>query len=169
MSITTKQGDKGKTRLYWGGKVDKDHVRIETNGMLDELSSFLGLLKSALLCGKIKALLERLQKDLMLIGSEIATQTRFVRKLKKKISAEEVKYLEEYITAFEKNLKPRLFTSAGENFISSGFDLARVLARKLERSVVTLTKKKAIKNPHILTYLNRLSDLLYLLSRKSSV
>jgi cob(I)alamin adenosyltransferase len=166
MSIVTKRGDKGKTDLYWGGRVSKDHARIEANGTLDELSSFLGLLKCMVGSKKTKLLCARFQNDLLLIGAEVATKTNFLHKLKKRITAKEVKRLEEHIAYFEKETRFRSFSLAGENLIANGFDLARVLARKLERNAVTLTKKSFLNNPDILVYLNRLSDLLYLLSRR---
>ncbi|MDD5584029.1 MAG: cob(I)yrinic acid a,c-diamide adenosyltransferase [Candidatus Omnitrophica bacterium] len=164
MSITTKRGDRGETCLYWGGNVSKDSARIEANGMLDELSSFLGLLKSVVHRKRTKIILTGLQKDLLLIGAEIATKTNFLHKLKKRITPKDIRRLEEHVADLEKDLHFRSFALGGENLVASGFDLARVLARKLERCTVTLTKKRMLKNPNILVYLNRLSDLLYLLA-----
>lgn len=164
MSITTKRGDKGKTDLYLSGRVSKDHARIEANGTLDELCSFLGLLKCMVKSKKTKLLLAMFQNDLLRIGTEIATKPDFLHKLTKKITAEEICCLEGYIADFEKGIHFRSFALAGENFIASGFNLARVLTRKLERCAVTLTKRRMLKNPNILVYLNRLSDLLYLLA-----
>jgi len=167
MGLVTKGGDKGRTSLYNGRRVSKDHIRIEMCGTLDELSSCLGVAKSLTRVRSIKKILESIQKDLFIINAEIATESKSLKRLKKRIGAKSVAYLEERIIELEAKIRFELkgFSLPGANKISSNLDLARTIARRAERRAVTLQRKKLLKNEHILIYLNRLSDFLYLLSR----
>ncbi len=167
MGIVTKGGDKGKTSLYRGKRVSKDHIRIEIVGTLDELSSYLGLTSCLIRNAKIKKTIQSIQKDLFLINAEAATPMESLNRLKKRISQKQVSFLEKAIAGLEakKGLKLKGFCLAGKNQISSNLDIARTIARRAERRVVTLQRKKLLKNEYIVVYLNRLSDLLYLLAR----
>jgi cob(I)alamin adenosyltransferase len=164
MGIVTKGGDKGKTSLYRGGRVSKDHIRMETIGSLDEVSSYLGVSKSILKSKKKKKIIESIQKDIFLINAEIATASGA---LKKRIGNSQVSRLEDEIIELEAKLAPKLkgFSLSGKTKTSSNIDLARTITRRVERRAVTLQRKKILKNEDILVYLNRLSDLLYLLAR----
>jgi cob(I)alamin adenosyltransferase len=169
MSIVTKTGDKGMTSLYGGKRVAKDHLRIELCGQVDELSSFLGLAKALSRAKKVKDFIRAIQQDLYLIAAEIATPASKAAILKKRINAGSLEKLDAYIAYQEKKLgfKQRSFVFAGENLVSSVYDICRVLARHLERGVVAAARKKMLKNKNILVYLNRLSDALYLLARSA--
>ena len=171
MSIVTKKGDKGKTFLYQGKSVSKDHVRMEACGVLDELSSYLGLAKSMIKGKRIKGIVESIQKDLFLLGSEVVTEVKSLNKLKKRIDSSFIGCLDKVILDLEskKGLKIRSFQLSGVNPVSSVLDISRTITRKLERRIVTLGRKKLLSNKTILVYLNRLSDLLYLLARASSI
>ena len=81
MAVTTKTGDKGRTSLLFGGRVSKDHIRIEFYGPLDELCSYLGLAKAQLRKKKERDVLESVQRDLFVIGAELATKTQYLKKL----------------------------------------------------------------------------------------
>ena len=167
MSIVTKTGDMGVTSLLYGGRVRKDDLRIEINGILDELSSFLGLIKSLIKKKRGKDLINKIQVHLWMIGSEISTKVAYLSKLKKRLKQEDIKYLESLIKKLEGKYRPeeRCFVLAGKNTISSTLDIARTIARTAERRVVTFNSKTEARNRCILVYLNRLSDLLYLLAR----
>jgi cob(I)alamin adenosyltransferase len=167
MSIVTKTGDKGKTGLYRGKRVSKDDIRIEVCGSLDELCSFLGLAKSLAGDKKTRAILEDIQRDVFLVGSEVATETRHTRKLKSSISPPHICKLEEHIERMERNvnLKDRCFVLPGDNAAAATVDIARAVARRVERRLVTFSRKGLLRNAHVLVYLNRLSDLLFILSR----
>jgi ATP:cob(I)alamin adenosyltransferase len=167
MSVTTKTGDKGRTSLYFGGRVPKDHIRIEFYGTLDELCSFLGLAKAQLGKKKERDILESLQRDLFVIGAELATKTQYLNKLERKIDKGDIAIIDEHIAAFEKSrsYEEGCFYLPGENVTSATLDVARTIARRAERTAVTLKSRGILKNMHILTYLNRLSDLLYLMAR----
>ena len=166
MSIVTKIGDKGRTNLFRGKKVDKDHIRIEVCGTLDELGACLGLAKTQIRNKKEKAVIKSIQSNLLIIATEIATEYRFLGKLKIRINDKCIKQLEDNIKKIEKENKPnKRFVLSGKNILSSYLDLSRTTARRAERRVVTLKKNKILKNKQILIYLNRLSDFLYLLAR----
>ena len=165
-SVVTKLGDKGETYLYCGSKVSKDDVRVEACGVLDELSSWLGLVRASFKSKKEKNIIQATQKDLFIIGAEISTKNDNYKKYKVKINNDNILYLKEQIDILEKNSnKINCFCLVGQNKISSYLDIARTIARRVERRVTTLNKKKLLKNKYILIYLNRLSDFLYLLAR----
>lgn len=166
MGIVTKKGDKGKTSLFAGGFVDKDHVIVEACGTLDELCSFLGMAKSFLKNRSAKNILEDIQNDLFIVGAEVSCKAGLAGRLKKRMNSVYVARLDKIIGKLEKkNQLRKIFCLPGENSLSGVLDVARTIARRAERRVVTLSKKRMLKNPHILVYLNRLSDLLYLLAR----
>ena len=169
MGIATKKGDNGKTSLYQGKRVSKDHIRIEACGVLDELSSCLGLAKSMVKDKKIIGVIESIQRDLFVLCTEIVTESKALNKLKKRIDSSFIDCLDKVILDLEgkKGLKVRCFQLSGASPVSSILDLSRTIARKLERRVVTLNRKKLLSNKYILVYLNRLSDLLFLLARLS--
>src|SRR3989344_8821304 len=99
MSITTKTGDQGITSLYGGARVPKDDLRVELYGSLDELCSFLGSCKSLIRQKKQKKLLESIQKELFILGSEIAAKAKLLSKLKKRINNRHIINLEKEIKA----------------------------------------------------------------------
>jgi len=167
MSIVTKKGDKGKTFLYCGKKVDKDDVRVEVIGAIDEASSFLGLAKSASKDKMTKRVVDSIQKDLVWLCAEVATSAESSRKIRKKIDTKSICVLEREIDCLEGKcaIKLRSFCIPGNGAASSALDVARAVTRRAERRSVTLQKRGLVKNPNIVIYLNRLSDLLYLLAR----
>lgn len=167
MGIVTKTGDKGKTSLFGGRRVNKDSLRIEACGVLDELSCFLGVSRSQIKDRKKKKFIEAIQKDLFNIGTEIAAQAKIAERLAKRINRASVRYLEEYIDRLERKkvYQKKCFHIPGQNLISANLDISRAVSRKLERRVVTLRRRKMLGNGQVLVYLNRLSDLLFLLAR----
>ena len=167
MSIVTKRGDGGSTCLGSGKLVSKDHIAIEACGELDELGSCLGVAKSLITNTKTRGLIESVQRDLFVICSEAASGPRQADKLRNRLGKSRVDAIEKAIAAAEKKCpsEVRCFSVAGRNQASGAMDLARAVARRAERRVVTLKKKGLLRNRHILIYLNRLSDLLYLLAR----
>src|SRR3989338_9115174 len=94
VSVTTKTGDNGMTSLYLEGRIWKDDLRVDIYGTLDELCSFLGLSKSLIRDRKTKRLIESTQKDLFVIGAEIATKGRFITKLEERIKASHIRTIE---------------------------------------------------------------------------
>ena len=159
MGIVTKRGDKGFTFLFQK-RLRKSSKIIEAIGTLDELSSFLGVVKS-FAPRKEKELLEELQKDLMLIGEGLAKN--YLTEEKKKFLKGKIEWLEKEMENKERDIKISQFILPGKNSLSAWFDLLRAITRKLERRIVALKRK----NKHLLLcYLNRLSDFLFLYARE---
>ncbi|HBG27948.1 MAG: ATP:cob(I)alamin adenosyltransferase [Planctomycetes bacterium GWF2_41_51] len=168
MSVTTKKGDAGQTDLLFGERIDKDDIRIEIFGCLDECSSHIGMARSQLKEKRVNDFLEAVQRELFVIGAEIATFESNFGQLKKRIDESYVKRIEELIIEFEKekNYEECCFYLPGENLCSTTLDVARTVTRRLERRLVTFKKRHLLTNNHIIPYANRLSDLLFILSRR---
>ena len=168
MNITTKKGDKGRTSLCWGSIVSKDDIRIEVCGTLDELCSFLGLSKALSKEKKFTNAMETIQKELFIIGSEISTLPKFLNRLKTRIDKASVSRLEQKIGELQKQgvCAGKSFCLPGDSLLSASLDIARAVSRRIERKVTTLKNRGGLKNPQVLIYLNRLSDLLFLYARK---
>jgi cob(I)alamin adenosyltransferase len=169
MSIVTRTGDRGKTSLLWGARVNKDDICVEAYGILDEVCSFLGLSKSLIKDKAIKETLGSIQRDLSIIGAEIAAEPEYIGKLERRIGNKDVNRLEKIIKELESRNKfeERCFYLPGETSASAALDIARTVTRRAERKAVSLERKGLLKNAEILVYLNRLSDLLYLFARIS--
>jgi cob(I)alamin adenosyltransferase len=166
MPISTKKGDKGFTSLLGGRRVPKFHLRPETYGTLDELNSFLGMARAVSKDQIVKETLLTIQNHFYLIGSEVALPGKDRKLLKRKITHKEVDWLSRLSTDFEASLMPEpKFIVYGETFVSSVLDVARAVSRRAERRVAEMKSKRMLSNPKILEYLNRLSDVLYLLAR----
>ena len=167
MSIVTKKGDSGRTSLYCGRRVPKDDIRIDICGAIDEVSSFLGLAKNVTKNSRTRRAVNSIQKELIVFGSEIAAVPHSADRLKKRIGKDSVCVLEKEINDLENKhkIKIKSFCLPGDNMASSALDIARAITRRAERRCVTLHRQGMIKNNNITTYLNRLSDLLYLLAR----
>lgn len=163
MTIITKNGDQGKTSLYGGKKVYKDDLFVEAYGSLDELSSFIGLVVNFL--KKEKDFFISLQKDLYQIMAFLALAPVDISYLKEKI------ILIEKTTESEEKKLPKInqFILPTGALISSWFHVLRVICRRAERRVVSLRKNKIISQKDwlmIIVFLNRLSDLFFILARK---
>ena len=166
MPISTKKGDKGFTGLLGGRRVPKYHLRPETYGTLDELNSFLGMARAISKDGKVRKILFHIQNHLFIIGSELALSGRDRDLLKGEIAQKEVDWLGHLSADFEALLKPEPgFVIYGVTQISSILDVARAVSRRVERLAAKMKSKKMLHNLRILEYLNRLSDVLYLLAR----
>lgn len=166
MSIATKRGDTGQTGLAGGIRVSKSSLRVETYGTIDELNSTLGVARAACQDDDIKARTKLIQRELFRIGSALATPLES-RKPQIHIPAEQVEALTAQVHEFEA-IEGLLadWSLPGEDLASSYFDLARTLCRRAERNVVRLHESGEAVQPEILAYINRLSDLLWLIARK---
>lgn len=166
MPISTKKGDKGFTGLLGGRRVPKYHLRPETYGTLDELNSFLGMARVTSKDPKVRKILFHIQNHLFIIGSELALSGGDRNLLKGEITQKEVDWLSRLSTDFEALLKPESeFIIYGETKVSSILDVGRAVSRRAERLVTKMKSRKMLINLKILEYLNRLSDVLYLLAR----
>ena len=173
MKIYTGTGDKGKTSLFSGERVTKADPRIDAFGDLDELNSILGALAAQLSAEKdLAAELQRIQSELLQAGAWLATHpdSAAVDSLKE-ISAEQIAFLEKAIDRFEKELPTlKSFILPGGHITAAWAHVARTVCRRCERKTVKLLSKKtkcktAEPYQHLLVYLNRLSDYLFMFAR----
>ncbi len=176
MKIYTKTGDTGKTSLFGGTRVPKYHLRIESYGTVDELNSHIGLVRDQPIDNKTATVLLNIQNKLFTIGSMLATPPE-KESLKSgkdrlnihKISNDDILFLENEIDFMEKSL-PQMtnFILPGGHQTVSFCHIARCVCRRAERLVVQLHELEPI-NLYVLTYLNRLSDYLFVLARKLTI
>jgi cob(I)alamin adenosyltransferase len=165
--IYTKSGDKGDTGLGDGARVPKDHPRVAAYGSVDELNAVLGLLVSHFPQAAEMDLIRSIQNDLFDVGADLclpqATDEKPGAHLR--IRAEQAERLEHAIDRLNANLAPLTsFILPGGQAAAAWCHLARTVCRRAERDVVTLSREETI-NPQVIVYLNRLSDLLFVLAR----
>ena len=166
VSITTKTGDQGLTRLFSGEQVLKDSPRLEAYGDLDELVSVLGVARHHLQPVHLKEEILFLQRSLFIVGSELATTAKKIDRLKERVDSAMLKTLEEKRTALEELVEiPSGFVVPGNSLAGAHLDVARTVARRCERKIVRLLQEKIVDNEILLIWFNRLSDYLYLLAR----
>ncbi len=167
MGITTRKGDLGRTDLLFGLRASKDSLRVEAGGALEELNAFLGLARSELKAARRKSVLKRCQENLFLVGAEVACPPKRRARLKNRLGPEQVSWIEEQIQRLQKQIGKTAqgFVIPGSNRSSALLEVARSVARRAERRIVSLHRRKAIANKHVIVYMNRLSDLLWLLAR----
>ena len=170
MKIYTKAGDEGETKLLYGDTVPKDSLAPEAYGSVDELVASIGLIRAEKeLPIEIKETLLRIQRELFVVGAELATTKENRTKLKAKKTLVDdvmVERLEKDIDYLEeKNGIPEFFVVPGENIISAKFEWSRVVSRRAERKCVTWQNRLEVKDSKVIVYLNRLSDLLWMLAR----
>ena len=173
VKIYTKTGDKGETGLIGGRRVSKSDLRIIAYGSIDELNSNIGLIISVLskknrdLFFDLIDLLIKVQNDLFIIGSDLADPTAILENEAHtpRVAENMASYLEQIIDKFEVELSPiNFFILPGGSVESSVVHISRSVARRAETAVAALSKGQTI-NPAILIYLNRLSDLLFVVAR----
>lgn len=167
MKIYTKVGDKGETSLFGGKIVGKDNLRVECYGTVDELNSLLGLALTEIKDSKVSELIQAIQNDLFVLGGELATPNEADAENKNltQINDNNIKLLETKIDYFENKLTPlKQFILPGGSKSASFLHVARSVCRRCERLIVSLSKNDKI-NKFIIIYLNRLSDLLFVLAR----
>ncbi|MCB9217871.1 MAG: cob(I)yrinic acid a,c-diamide adenosyltransferase [Ignavibacteriales bacterium] len=165
MKIYTKTGDDGNTSLFGGERVKKNNLRIEAYGSIDELNASLGLVIANKASKETSEILEFLQNTLFRIGAELATPENVKSNAIIEISSEEIEKLEKLIDKFDSNL-PELkhFILPGGSISSSFLHFSRTICRRAERKIVELIEIEKINN-NILIFINRLSDLLFILAR----
>jgi cob(I)alamin adenosyltransferase len=168
MKIYTKTGDQGTTSLFGGKRVSKAELRIETYGTVDELNSFLGVVRDQEVNQKRKAALVEIQDRLFTMGSMLATEPGETNVKIPSLREEDVQFLEGEIDTMEETLSPmRSFVLPGGHQSVSFCHVARTVCRRAERLTISLNTVEPV-DPLIIKYLNRLSDYLFVLSRKMS-
>lgn len=167
MKIYTKTGDKGETGLFGGKRVQKSSVRINAYGTVDELNAALGLALCYVQNPKVKSVLKKLQHQLFVVGADLATPLEMEKKNISiiRVSTEEISEAESAIDSFEKELELlQYFILPGGSKAAAQLHVARTICRRAEREVVLLAQQEEI-NQNIVILLNRISDLLFVLSR----
>ncbi len=167
MKIYTRRGDAGETDLFGGERVAKDHARVAAYGAVDELNAALGVATAASGHEDVRALCQRIQGTLFDLGATLATPDAERREKAgvPEIDAADVEHLERQIDAFEKELEPlRRFVLPGGCAAAAAFHVARTVCRRAERETVGLARGERV-GAESLRYLNRLSDLLFVLAR----
>jgi len=165
LKIYTKTGDKGETALFGGGRVPKQHLRVEAYGTVDELNSQLGLARAAGPSRRGDAWLHRVQNQLFQLGADLATPLTAQPAWLTRLAANEVTWLERSIDAMSAELAPlRNFILPGGAPAAAQLHVARAICRRAERASVALAHSDDIGEVP-LAYLNRLSDWLFTLAR----
>jgi cob(I)alamin adenosyltransferase len=167
MKIYTRTGDAGGTALFGGTRVSKADPRVAAYGDVDELNACLGTVRAhSEVSGDIVELIEQLQKDLFAIGARLADPAVKIaeRVTKVAVADADIQRLEDWIDRFEAELRPlRRFILPGGSRAGSLLHLSRTVCRRAERQIVALGPDQV--EPHVLAYVNRLSDLLFVMAR----
>lgn len=165
-SITTRQGDEGRTRLFSGELVAKHGPRTEAYGEMDELSSVLGVARSLATRKSVAGALREVQVWLFTVNMELATSNKALTNLAERVDEVMLGVLDERCAAVEAVVPEfRGFVVAGGTTASAHIDHARTIARRAERRITLLHGDGEIDNQHLLAWINRLSDYLWLLAR----
>ena len=175
MKVYTKTGDTGTTALFGGTRVPKDHIRIESYGTVDELNSYIGLIRDQEIDLIYKEILIEIQDRLFTVGAILATppekevmKNGELRLQKLGILETDIEFLEKEIDTMEEALPPMThFVLPGGHTTVSYCHIARCVCRRAERLAVHLDHNEPI-NERVIMYLNRLSDYLFVLARKLS-
>jgi cob(I)alamin adenosyltransferase len=169
MRIYTKKGDDGTTGLLFGGRIPKDDPRTEVYGTLDEVVSALGIARAAGLHPRVEEIVIRLQQEMFVAGAELATAPENRSRLEpgvSKVTSDMTAMAERDIDSLTaEHPLPEEFILPGETLGSAGLDLARSSVRRAERGTVGLERDGILGDPEILRYLNRVSDLMFVLAR----
>ena len=171
-SIATRKGDDGTTSLLYGQRVPKHHPQIQAVGVLDELNAALGFAKATQPAGGDRSELERIQKELVGLMGEItcaeADTQRYAESKFARIGEPELARIDAAVAAIEAR-QPKFdgWATPGANLHAAALDLARTAARRAERQLVSLPGQEKSVRPVLVQYLNRVSDLLWLLAREA--
>ncbi|HYG74786.1 MAG TPA: cob(I)yrinic acid a,c-diamide adenosyltransferase [Planctomycetota bacterium] len=164
--IYTRTGDNGTTGLGGGQRVPKDSERIEAYGTVDELNSCIGVAVAAGLDGELTAMFRPIQNDLFHLGSDLCVLEEDKKKYKMaQIEERHVKQLEKFIDKLQLSLKPlENFILPGGTMGSAQLHVCRCVCRRAEREILRLMRKESV-GPYVIKYVNRLSDLLFVMAR----
>jgi cob(I)alamin adenosyltransferase len=165
MKIYTKTGDKGTTSLIGGTRLSKAHVRIDAYGTVDELNSYIGMLRDQPVNEKRKDLLKEIQDRLFTMGSHLASESDQKKKILPDLTEEDIVLLESEMDQIDSQIPPlRSFVLPGGHQSVSFGHIARTVCRRAERAVIHLQQGEEVESI-VIRYLNRLSDYLFMLCR----
>jgi cob(I)alamin adenosyltransferase len=166
MSIATKHGDKGETGLIGGARVSKADLRVEAYGTVDELGAALGFARSICEDAEVRELTKTIQRELFTVAGAIASPAGVEESPTTYVTPAMVEALTAHVNRIEATegiLSD--WSLPGEHAAAAAYDLARTICRRAERAVVRLSESGVETSPHVVPYLNRLSDLLWLMGR----
>ena len=167
--IYTRTGDGGETGLFDGTRVTKSDPRVSAYGEVDELNAWLGLVRAGSSDGQLGGMIEQIQRDLFALGARLADPASRIapRVTKAAVTSEDISRLEGWIDLLESELPPlRRFILAGGSAMGGALHVARTVCRRAERAMVGLGPDAF--EPDLLTYVNRLSDLLFVMARAAN-
>lgn len=172
MSIATKTGDQGVTGLMYNRRIRKDDPRVEAYGCVDELNAALGLARSASRDPAAARVILGLQHGLVVLMGELATAVEDLERYEKdgfkRIGPGDVSCLDAQVKELESRLgRFTGWAMPGGSRLGAALDLARTICRRAERRVCALLGNDQLRNPEVITYLNRLADVLWLMSREA--
>jgi len=169
VKIYTRTGDDGDTGLFDGTRVPKSDPRVSTYGDVDELNAWLGLARADIRDAQLSGMLESIQRDLFALGARLADPAKKIaqRVTKAAVTSEDISRLEAWIDLLETELPPlRRFILAGGSQGGAALHVARTICRRAERAMVALGPDAF--EPELLVYVNRLSDLLFVMARTAN-
>ncbi|MDK2945383.1 cob(I)yrinic acid a,c-diamide adenosyltransferase [Geotoga petraea] len=161
MSISTKKGDKGQTSLWSGERVNKDNIRVESYGTIDELNSHLGEAKHYVKSVYIKNIIIDIQNDLFKVAGTLASKEKLYVN---PIESKDVDRLDQIVETLEGKIGLKGFVIPGNTLSSAKIDVCRTICRRAERRIITLSNSENV-DLELRKYVNRLSDVLFLLAR----
>ena len=165
MKVYTRKGDSGETGLYGGSRISKNSIKVDTYGNIDESAAFIGAARALIKDKEIKDILYKIQEKFLVIGAYLASDKNGITKLKEKIEISDIENLEKIIDEYSKNLLPLYkFIIPVENIESAALHVARTVVRRSERKIVALKERDEVA-PEVLKYVNRVSDILFVLAR----
>ena len=165
MKVYTRKGDSGETGLYGGSRISKNSIKVDTYGNIDESAAFIGAARALIKDKEIKDILYKIQEKFLVIGAYLASDKNGITKLKEKIEISDIENLEKIMDEYSKNLLPLYkFIIPGENIESAALHVARTVVRRSERKIVALKERDEVA-PEVLKYVNRVSDILFVLAR----
>lgn len=163
MKIYTKTGDDGSTGLQGGKRIMKSDIRIKAYGAVDEINASIGLILSSKFNDDLEKLLKKIQNDLFVVGSDLSNSD--LSSKENRVTLEMVENIEKNIDRLEKELPPITnFILPGGHEVASRIHLSRAITRRAESQVISLDEKEKV-NEECKKYLNRLSDLLFVMAR----
>ncbi|WP_186430263.1 cob(I)yrinic acid a,c-diamide adenosyltransferase [Clostridium sp. BSD9I1] len=163
--IYTRTGDKGSTALFGGSRAEKDSLKVEAYGTIDELISTMGAAYSFMEDEKLKTEIIDIQKKLFVLGAELASDENGMKYLKEVTQESDIDILEKIIDKYMENAGAfKGFVTPGKNRVSAMLHVARTVARRAERVIITLGREDKVRE-EVKKYVNRLSDALYAMAR----
>lgn len=164
-SIYTRTGDKGTTALVGGSRAEKDSLKVEAYGTIDEVISNMGVAYSFMEDEELKAEIVDIQNKLFVLGAELASDENGLKYLKERIDQKDIDTLEKIIDKYMEKVGPfKGFVTPGKNRTSAMLHVARTVTRRAERVIITLSREDKVREESR-KYVNRLSDVLYAMAR----